>query len=335
MLPTSSIAMATYNGEKYLQRQLDSFVEQTVLPNELVVCDDGSTDKTVEILHHFAKTAPFPVRIFQNDRNLGICANFCKAFSLCEKDVTFFSDQDDYWFPQKLEKVLKVMETEPEVGLVLTYDQRVDANEKPVWMPSLAALTSDLKKENSIRTLFRHNRYVWATHNMACRTSWRERIMREKQLPVCIDTWLFRVMGIASHVRVIPEPCCAFRRHGENATSHSRGEKNLLILLYRSVKRHCDIYRMYGRYLSWQEVVSFFQDKSPLDEEILAEYQQITAHLRARIEILTHFWRRPWFWGRELFTGRYFRYSTKCVCDIFSDLFAWPQKLPQELERKE
>ena len=54
-----SIAMATYNGAKYLQEQLDSFLHQTRLPDELVVCDDGSTDATLEILKAFRQQAPF------------------------------------------------------------------------------------------------------------------------------------------------------------------------------------------------------------------------------------------------------------------------------------
>jgi glycosyltransferase involved in cell wall biosynthesis len=58
-----SIAMTTYNGERFLEEQLRSLTEQTTLPNELVVCYDGSTDRTPEILAQFAKHASFPVRI--------------------------------------------------------------------------------------------------------------------------------------------------------------------------------------------------------------------------------------------------------------------------------
>ena len=61
-----SIAMTTYNGERFLEEQLRSINEQTTLPNELVVCDDGSTDRTLEILAQFAKRALFPVRIIIN-----------------------------------------------------------------------------------------------------------------------------------------------------------------------------------------------------------------------------------------------------------------------------
>ena len=109
-MTTASIALATYNGEKFLQRQLDTLAAQTRLPDEMAVCDDGSTDGTLEILRQFAETAPFPVRIFQNLKNLGPGRNFRKAFSLCEGDVTFFCDQDDVWFPEKLETLVRDLE---------------------------------------------------------------------------------------------------------------------------------------------------------------------------------------------------------------------------------
>src|SRR5439155_19776206 len=94
---------------KHLQEQLDSFVRQTRLPDELVVCDDGSSDETVLILERFQKRAPFPVRIFRNAANLGPSQNFGKAIALCQGDIVFLSDQDDFWFPEKLETVGKVI----------------------------------------------------------------------------------------------------------------------------------------------------------------------------------------------------------------------------------
>ena len=66
-----SVAMCTYNGSKFLAEQLSSIREQTKLPHELVICDDGSTDATPRIVHAFALDAPFPVRFFRNQATLG------------------------------------------------------------------------------------------------------------------------------------------------------------------------------------------------------------------------------------------------------------------------
>lgn len=98
-----SIAMTTYNGARYLNDQLDSFSVQTKLPDELVVCDDKSSDNTINILDDFKRTAPFDVKIICNEENIGYTKNFQKALSLCSGDLIFLSDQDDVWLSDKVE----------------------------------------------------------------------------------------------------------------------------------------------------------------------------------------------------------------------------------------
>lgn len=97
-----SVAMATYNGERFLEEQLRSLGEQTTLPDELVVCDDTSTDRTTQILAQFAKRASFPVKLFTNDQRLGWRKNFLKAARLCTSEYIAFCDQDDVWLKEKL-----------------------------------------------------------------------------------------------------------------------------------------------------------------------------------------------------------------------------------------
>lgn len=102
MLIRVSIALATLNGAPHLRQQLDCYLSQDRLPDELVICDDGSTDETLEIVRDFAASAPFEVRIHQNPDGLGVAGNFAKALSLCTGDLVLLSDQDDVWFRQKL-----------------------------------------------------------------------------------------------------------------------------------------------------------------------------------------------------------------------------------------
>lgn len=115
-----SIAMCTYNGEKYLREQLQSIAVQTLLPHQLVVCDDGSTDRTVQILEDFAKTAPFQVCIFRNTANLGYTKNFEKAINLCDGDLIALSDQDDIWYPHKLKTLCSILEGDRNIGGVFS-----------------------------------------------------------------------------------------------------------------------------------------------------------------------------------------------------------------------
>jgi glycosyltransferase involved in cell wall biosynthesis len=116
--PKISIAMATYNGARFIREQLDSLAAQTRLPYELIACDDGSTDSTLAILEDFAAMAPFPVRIYRNPERLGHADNFLKAASLCEGEWIAFCDQDDGWLPQKLEVVADAIRRHPEIVLV-------------------------------------------------------------------------------------------------------------------------------------------------------------------------------------------------------------------------
>jgi glycosyltransferase involved in cell wall biosynthesis len=126
-----SIALCTYNGERFLQEQLDSFLAQTRRPEELVVCDDRSTDRTREILKAFQEIAPFPMRIIINEQRLGFRKNFEKALSLCRGDLISFSDQDDIWLPEKLKEVEGAFLQYPAAGYVFHDALVVDENANP------------------------------------------------------------------------------------------------------------------------------------------------------------------------------------------------------------
>lgn len=119
MYPRISVAMATYNGQKYLLEQLDSLASQTRLPCELIVGDDGSDDATVAILEDFSRTAPFPVRITVNSRRLGYADNFLAAAARCEGDWIAFCDQDDVWLPEKLADSAAAIARYPGAMLIL------------------------------------------------------------------------------------------------------------------------------------------------------------------------------------------------------------------------
>ena len=108
-----SIALCTYNGQKYLREQLDSYTSQTYPVSELVVCDDVSTDDTITILEAYAQTAPFAVHIHKNEVSLGVRHNFEKAIGLCTSDLIFLSDQDDIWPKEKTAEFVSAAQAQP------------------------------------------------------------------------------------------------------------------------------------------------------------------------------------------------------------------------------
>src|SRR5262252_4893004 len=127
-----SIALCTSNGQTYLKDQLESYLNQSRLPDELVVCDDVSSDNTVKILEEFAGSAPFPVLIRRNDKQLGYVKNFERCVLECSGDIIFFSDQDDVWNSQKIELMLRVFEQSPGVGVVFCDAELVDGELQPM-----------------------------------------------------------------------------------------------------------------------------------------------------------------------------------------------------------
>ena len=123
-----SVALCSYNGEKYINQQIDSILNQTHKPSEIVVCDDGSTDRTPEILVEYQKQYPKIFRIYFNEINLRSVKNFEKAISLCSKDVIFLSDQDDIWAENKAEKIVSFLDNHPEIDAVATNGFCIDEN---------------------------------------------------------------------------------------------------------------------------------------------------------------------------------------------------------------
>jgi glycosyltransferase involved in cell wall biosynthesis len=102
MPPLVSIALCTFNGEKYLIKQLDSLVQQSYPNLEIIAVDDCSTDDTLNILKEYA--ARFPnFKIYQNEVNLGYKKNFEKAIQLCKGEYITLSDQDDIWMLDKIQ----------------------------------------------------------------------------------------------------------------------------------------------------------------------------------------------------------------------------------------
>jgi glycosyltransferase involved in cell wall biosynthesis len=102
MTKSISVAMATYNGQAFIKQQLQSILEQTHRPTELVIADDTSSDNTLEYVDEFARIAPFPVRVHCNQTRLGFRANFMGAIALCQSELIALCDQDDIWDPNKL-----------------------------------------------------------------------------------------------------------------------------------------------------------------------------------------------------------------------------------------
>ena len=116
----TAIAVALYNGEKFIIEQLESFRKQSRTADMVVFCDDGSKDNTVKIVEDYIVEHDLQDgwKVYRNEENLGYVRNFYKAITLCDAELVFLSDQDDIWEQDKIERMSAVMETHPEISLL-------------------------------------------------------------------------------------------------------------------------------------------------------------------------------------------------------------------------
>ena len=124
-----SVAMTTYNGEKFVERQLASLYNQKRKPDEVIICDDGSTDNTVEIIKRFVNSHNLcNWVVYINNPNVGWKRNFYKAAGLTSGDIIFFADQDDIWCEEKIEMMSDLM-IRHEMGCLYAEKQIIDSDD--------------------------------------------------------------------------------------------------------------------------------------------------------------------------------------------------------------
>lgn len=122
----TSVALCTYNGESFLNQQIDSILSQSIPVDEIIICDDQSTDSTISILNSYKEKHPDLFKIYINEKNLRSVKNFEKAISLCTNDVIFLSDQDDVWTPEKVEKYLNHFNVNPTISVIASNGFGID-----------------------------------------------------------------------------------------------------------------------------------------------------------------------------------------------------------------
>lgn len=223
MKPTISIAMATYNGERYLQEQLQSLASQFDLPYELVVTDDGSTDRTLEILTDFASTAAFPVKLHSNPDRLGFSDNFINAATRCSGDWIAFCDQDDYWMPNKLMRFRQTIERYRHDDLVMVGHTSLLSDGR---LQPTGQRLPDFSSDRLLRRASREGFFCIVGFSMACRAdlirnfdpAMRPRRSEADWTPPGHDQWLGMLANIVGNIAVIAEPLAIWRRHTDSLT---------------------------------------------------------------------------------------------------------------------
>lgn len=208
-----SIALATYNGEKYIAEQLQSFCTQTKLPDELIVCDDCSQDKTLTILCNFAKNAPFFVKVIENQKNLGWAQNFSKAISLCTGDIIFISDQDDVWLTSKIEKIIYYFSSNPEVQLLIHDIEYCKDDLTPIGQTKIERMEEIFDIQHD---------FVVGMATAIQRPFLQYCLPVPKETNIGHDKWLHQCATAIGKKKVVKDVLALYRRHNSNVMSDNR-----------------------------------------------------------------------------------------------------------------
>ena len=221
-----SVVIAVFNGEKYIEAQLRSILTQTLPPEEVLIFDDGSTDDTVNIVSRFVEeNACMGWKLYINSENKGYCRNFLEAVLSAKGEIIFLCDQDDVWYPERIETMVSVTERNPEIAALCCSCDVIDGKgEKIVDPGNIGMLFSE--NDGSIE-YFAADRFVGRSFIRGCSVCFRRELsaylvpMELKGL--LSHDWLITfTAALVGKCAVLNTVLMSYRCHGEN---NSFGER--------------------------------------------------------------------------------------------------------------
>lgn len=319
-----SVALCTRNGAEYIEEQLRSILTQTMLPTEVVLSDDASTDDTVERAeklwtHHGTIVEKPELRILRNQKALGVTKNFEQALLACRGEFIVLSDQDDRWHDTRIERSIQRMDADPSLLLVHTDATLVDEHGSPLQTSLSTGLgitkaeRAELLSGDGYRALLRRNLVTGATT-----------VIRRELLEIAVpfpehwvhDEWLAILAAATHHHGYLPEQLIDYRQHTKNQI----GVKKLG--LAGKVKRLFEPCADRYRYLlvRSKELHSALQSLGDvIPAGALEQARDKVAHHEERASLPASRWARIAPVMRELATGRYSRFS-RGAADVVRDL---------------
>ena len=219
--PTVSVAMATYNGEKYLAEQLNSILAQTYPVHEIIISDDASKDNTLNIIKSFQRRYAC-IKLFEDTHTKGLNQNFQRALMQCTGDAIAICDQDNIWEPHKLQKMVPRLANHP-----LVYSDSLCVTKNNVSLNRL----SESKKYKftcgfSPKEFYFYNAVFG--HNILLHKKLLQEILPFPEKGLNYDGWISFVASCTSSIDYIDEPLVRYRFHPGNIT-HPPPQKSKLV----------------------------------------------------------------------------------------------------------
>ena len=306
--------MCTYNGAEFLRAQLESIAAQSRRPDEIVICDDGSTDETESVIKQFAVSSPITVVLHLNEQNLGSVKNFEKAINICTGDVIALSDQDDVWREDKLQLIEAAFNANPSAGLVFSDAEIVDKDLTPLGRRMWNEVAFDTHRRklvaqgHALEVLIAGWTVTGAT--IAFRSQYRKLSL---PIPTNIrpehDGWIALTVAAVSDVIALDEPLIKYRQHerqqiGAPARRPKAPRETPLDALKRSnpnTELHCILKTLEQRLLDHKDEFDC--------RKALSFAGDFARHLAARDNLPERRLNRVPTILRELLTWRYHEYA--------------------------
>ena len=254
---TVSVAIALYNGERFIRKQLDSIRLQKRPVDQVVLCDDGSSDGTVALVqeyilaHHLEETWTVSV----NEKNLGYIHNFYHAMSQCHTDLIFLSDQDDLWAEDKILNMTKIMKDHAEISLLSCKYGIIDAQDHQLH----SLLERESKQTLALRRVTVDDimrAYRWPGMVMCIRRSFFDKLPEQGKASAIPHDMMFALCAADCGQFFEYDYIGAFHRRHDNNTAREEHRIRKVLNLPRKLKEIGVFEQMYSEILNTELPVS-------------------------------------------------------------------------------
>lgn len=286
----TSVAMCTYNGEKYIKAQLESILNQTIAIDEIIICDDGSSDNTIEIIAKFQAENPNKISLYRNPVNLGSNKNFEKAISICTGDYIFLSDQDDVWKTNKAEKIIQRFIENQSIEAVFSDGDLINDNNAKIsahtlW-DSVFFMENQLQKPVDLFCLIKSKRNMVTGATLCFKKEIKNLILPIPDIKKFYhDEWIAIIIASRNNLEYLTDKLISYRIHSGQQIGtkvkpkKSKLQNHLLVSNHilghttpKTYKEYAQLSKVYYRnYLKFKTVYENTGDNIPANFKEIAE----------------------------------------------------------------
>ncbi|HLL97104.1 MAG TPA: glycosyltransferase family 2 protein [Spirosoma sp.] len=306
-----SVAMCTYNGERYILEQLESIAHQDRLPNELIIVDDRSVDGTLIIVREFAQAVSFPVYIIENAQNTGSTKSFERAVKACTGDIIAFADQDDVWNENRLAKTELYFYTHPDMDAVFSNAEVINDDSIPqgrsIWdeVQFTAEAQTEWAYGKAYQKLF--SGYIVTGATLSIRRSILPQITPfPTHVPILIhDAWIALIMALHGRIGFMTDCLISYRMHTHQQVGFKPARTKVTLrdrLTRGRESKLAYVRKMANRY---QQLYELLSSRPDIDKKKIRLLERLKDHYTTRVNLPVARFRRIWPVIRELLESNY------------------------------